>query len=209
MHEFTFRQGLEIFREQVPMNSLTYRTFRWGKDLQVWLVEGRDYRSPNDAPDGPAKTIWGAEQKRWFFKTFAESDATFRLLVSPTPIVGPDRSQKADNHANAGFRHEGDEVRKFLEAQKNTAVFCGDRHWQYASADPKTKVREYGCGPASDKHAGGWKQEDYRKDYHRFLRVAGGFLSAEVDRPDGKATLTIRHHDVDGAVQFEDKLSAN
>ena len=63
-------------------------------------------------------------------------------------------------------------------------------------------------GPASDKHAGGWKQEDYRKDFHRFLRVAGGFLTAEVDRPKGRPTLTLRMHDVDGGVLFEDKLPA-
>ncbi|MDB6006750.1 MAG: hypothetical protein JWR15_3737, partial [Prosthecobacter sp.] len=26
-------------------------------------TDGRDYRSPNKMPDGPDKTIWGAEQK--------------------------------------------------------------------------------------------------------------------------------------------------
>jgi alkaline phosphatase D len=31
----TFEQGLRIFREQVPMSERTYRTFRWGKTLQI------------------------------------------------------------------------------------------------------------------------------------------------------------------------------
>ena len=53
MHEFTFPQGVALFLEQVPMGDRTYRTRRWGKDLQIWLVEGRDFRSRNDAPDGP------------------------------------------------------------------------------------------------------------------------------------------------------------
>ena len=52
MHEFTFAQGLQVFLEQVPMSEKTYRTYRWGRDLQIWLVEGRDYRSSNNAPDG-------------------------------------------------------------------------------------------------------------------------------------------------------------
>ncbi len=43
--DITWEDGLEIFREQVPMGEKTYRTIRWGKDLQIWLVEGRDYRS--------------------------------------------------------------------------------------------------------------------------------------------------------------------
>ena len=54
-------------------------------------------------PDGPAKTIWGKEQIAWFKKSFADSDATFRLLISPTPVVGPDRKSKHDNHANDDF----------------------------------------------------------------------------------------------------------
>ncbi len=209
MHEFTFRQGQAIFREQVPMGESTYRTYRYGKDVQIWLVEGRDFRMPNDAPDGPEKTVWGQLQKRWFKETLAASDATFRVLLSPTPLVGPDRANKHDNHANAGFQHEGRELREFLAAQKNTLVICGDRHWQYMSVDPATKLREYSSGPASDAHAGGWQQSDYRPDYHRFLRVAGGFLSVTCTRPMGVPTLTLRFHDVDGAVKFEDRLTAS
>ena len=62
--DLTWDQGLAIFREQLPLDEKTYRTIRWGKDLQIWLVEGRDFRSPNGMPDGPDKTIWGEEQKQ-------------------------------------------------------------------------------------------------------------------------------------------------
>lgn len=204
MGDFTFRQGQAIFREQVPMGEVTYRTVRWGNDLQVWFVEGRDFRSPNDMPDGPQKTIWGEEQKQWLKETVAGSNATFRVLISPTPIIGPDRAQKSDNHANAGFRHEGDEIRQFLASQKNMVVVCGDRHWQYMSQDPTSGLREYCCGAASDEHAGGWKQEDYRPDIHKFLRVKGGFLSVSVKRGGNRPLMTVQFHDVDGKVMFED-----
>ena len=85
---------------------------------------------------------------------------------------------------------------------------CGDRHWQYMSVDPRSKLREYSTGPGSDPHAGGWKQSDYRRDMHRFLRVAGGFLSVTIERRDGKPTMTMRFHDVDGEVKFEDVVAA-
>lgn len=208
MFEFTFKQGLALFHEQVPMSNPTYRTRRWGKDLQIWMVEGRDYRSPNTAPDGPDKTIWGKEQMAWFKKTVEESDATFRILISPTPVVGPDRKNKHDNHSNVEFTHEGDMLREFIAKQKNMVVVCGDRHWQYMSVHPKTDVREYSCGPASDKHAGGWSQSDYRKDYHRYLNVIGGFLSATVERTSEEPSLTFRYHDVQGKVKFTDKLTS-
>lgn len=157
--DLTWEQGLAIFREQVPMGDKTYRTIRWGKDLQIWLMEGRDFRSPSSMPDGPDKSIWGKEQKKWFFETVRKSNATFRVLISPTPVVGPDRVSKKDNHANECFEYEGDEIRSFIGKQKNMFVVCGDRHWQYSTVHPETGVREYSCGPTADVHAGGFKEE--------------------------------------------------
>ncbi len=205
MGDFTFEQGLGIFLEQVPMGPKTYRTVRWGKDLQVWMVEGRDFRSPNTMPDGPDKTIWGTEQITWFKQTVRQSDATFRVLISPTPLVGPDRENKKDNHSNANFRYEGDMLRKFISSQKNMVVVCGDRHWQYVTADDATGLREYSTGPTSNVHAGGFKKE-YRGPEHRYLNIVGGFLSGTVERIDGKTTLTFRHHSVEGEVLNEDRL---
>ena len=92
--ELTFNEGQTIFRQQAPIGTQSYRTFRWGRDLQIWFTEGRDFRSPNTMPDGPNKTIWGAAQKAWFKRTIQESDATWKLLISPTPLVGPDRGKK-------------------------------------------------------------------------------------------------------------------
>ncbi len=199
----TWEQGLSLFREQVPMGEKTHRTVRWGKDLQIWLVEGRDFRSPNNMPDGPGKTIWGAEQKQWFFDTVSASDATFRILISPTPIVGPDRGSKNDNHANKGFTHEGDELRAFIGKQKNMFIICGDRHWQYVSKDPKTKVKEYSCGPTSDIHAGGFSKKN-RSPMHQYLNVKGGFLSVLIERDWDKPIAVFRHHGVNGSVLNED-----
>ena len=207
MGDFTWQQGLEVFCEQVGMGEKTYRTVRWGKDLQVWLVEGRDYRSPNTMPDGPDKTIWGAEQMAWFKRTVEASDAAFRVLISPTPVVGPDRENKKDNHSNANFQHEGDQVRRFL-AEHNMVVVCGDRHWQYVSVDDKTGLREYSTGPGSDEHAGGFRQE-LRGPEHRYLNIVGGFLAGIVDREEGKPVMTFRHYGVDGDVLNEDRVLAS
>lgn len=203
MGDFTFKQGQAVFLEQVPICEPTYRTFRWGKDLQIWLVEGRDFRSPNDMPDGPDKTIWGAEQKAWFKRTVDESDAAFRVLISPTPIVGPDRPNKNDNHSNKGFKHEGDELRQFMAARKNMVVMHGDRHWQYVSQDDETGLREYSCGAASDEHAGGWKQEEFLPE-HEYLNVVGGFLLVTIERKDDKPVMTLQHRDINGQVLNED-----
>ncbi|HLF95116.1 MAG TPA: alkaline phosphatase D family protein [Planctomycetota bacterium] len=199
---FTFAEGQRLFREQVPAPATLYRTVRWGKALQVWFVEGRDFRSPNNAPDGPAKTIWGAEQKEWLKRTLLESDADWKVLVSPTPIVGPDRGNKGDNHANAAFATEGAEMRRWFgeKLPKNFFAACGDRHWQYHSVDPATGVQEFSCGPASDKHAGG---SPGKQEMHRFHRMKGGFLSVTASRE----AIAFRLHDVRGDVVHEHKQS--
>jgi alkaline phosphatase D len=208
MGEFSFDDGVSLFREQVPMGERTYRTYRWGKDVQIWLVEGRDFRDANPDPDGPDKSIWGDEQKTWFKETVAASDATFRILISPTPLIGPDAPDKLDSHANTAFATEGRELREFMARQGNMIVICGDRHWQYISVDPATGLREYATGAASDAHAGGWDPNDVRPE-HRYLNVVGGFLSVTAERVDGIPRLALRHHSVDGEVLNEEILLAD
>jgi alkaline phosphatase D len=204
MGTFTFAEGQRIFRQQAPMtDGPAYRTFRWGRDLQIWLTDGRDFRSPNKMPDGPEKSIWGAEQKEWFKRTVKESDATWKVLVSPTPLVGPDRGNKNDNHANEGFRHEGDEIRAWLKANApdHFFVICGDRHWQYHSVHPATGIHEFCPGPASDQHAGG--TPGFVPEIHRFHRPKGGFLSIALSHQAGKSRIRFQHHDADGKVVYE------
>jgi len=206
MGVFTYEQGLQVYDEQVPMSDKKhYRTFRWGKDLQIWLVEVRDYRSPNHDPDGPDKTMWGKEQIDWFKKTVGESDATFKVLISPTPMVGPDhlwKAEKSDNHADKMWSHEGDMLREFISNQKNMYFICGDRHWQYISKDKKTGMLEYCSGPSTDAHATTMKNPD--RSMHLYYRPKGGFLSVTIDRIDGVPTATFRHHGVTGHIHNED-----
>ena len=184
--DLTFEQGLQIFRQQVPMNERTYRTIRWGRDVQIWLTEHRDFRSSNRMADGPGKTILGDQQKEWLKQTISDSDATYKFVITPGPIVGPDKKGKNDNHSNAGFATEGQELRDFLSAQKNLYVICGDRHWQYCSLDPQTGLLEFGCGPINDQHMFGGNPGK-QPDYHRYFSARGGFLGVTVEGDQARA----------------------
>ena len=139
------------------MSDPTYRTFRWGKGVQIWLTEGRDFRSPNAMPDGPDKTLWGRQQLDWLKRTLLESDADWRVLISPTPIIGPDRVTKTDNHANPkGFWTEGQAFLDWIKEHEldNLLLVCGDRHWQYHAVDGRRsrQIHEFSCGPTCDQH---------------------------------------------------------
>ena len=189
--EPSHKLGVSVFREQVPVvdlsdpNAVTYRTHRMSDWLQIWLLEGRDYRSPNTQIPGPTKTLWGEVQKSWLKQTLTESDATFKVIISPTPLVGPDDTRvatqggifaplfggrapgqddrfKRDNHTNIlGFRQEGEAFFKWLNEQgfKQGEVFivCGDRHWQYHSIHP-FGFDELSCGSLLDANSRGGRR---------------------------------------------------
>ena len=124
------------------------RTVRATRNAQIWFLEGRDYRSPNRMDDGPGKSIWGPVQKAWLQRTLSESDAQWKLIITPSPMVGPDSGRKRDNHTNVGgFRHEGDAFFAWLteRGMKNVVLFTGDRHWQYHAIHP-TGHSEFSCG---------------------------------------------------------------
>ncbi len=206
--------GIEIFREQMPIfaaedrTTPTYRTHRVHQHLQLWFMEGRDFRSPNKMPDGPEKTIWGVEQREWLQRTLKESDAKWKVIITPTPMVGPDRNSKTDNHANlSGFKHEADSFFQWLRDNglNNILTFCGDRHWQYHSIHP-LGVEEFSVGALNDENAirgekpGGPKTtapEGKIKQPYIYDKPTGGFLHVAIG-DDGKLVLT--HHDDHGVV---------
>lgn len=207
----SFEEGLKIFdQEQFPSNNKPYKTIVWGKSLQIWLLDSRNYRSKNTDPDGISKTILGKEQKAWLFNSLLKSEATFKVLISASPIIGPDRKNKSDNHSNSNFAFERNEILGIVEKVKNVYLCNGDRHWQYASHLKEKNIWEFCSGAGSDAHAGGWDTTDIRPE-HTFLRVKGGFLSVHVstDPVDKVSSIAFVHRDVDGnevnVVIFNDK----
>lgn len=159
----TPQQARDMMLEQLPVaahndaDALTYRTHRVSRDLQIWFTENRMYRTDNATPEGPKKSIWGEVQKNWLKKTLSESDARFKLLISPTPMIGPDDKRKKDNHTNhGGFRDERDAFFAWLGEsgliQDHFYIVCGDRHWQYHAIHP-TGVQEFSCGALIDQNS--------------------------------------------------------
>lgn len=216
------QQGIKNFREQLPVvdpksNNKTYRTHRVSKDLQLWFVEGRDYRDANSKEDGPEKTLWGKEQLEWLKNTLFESDATFKLLVSPTPMVGPDDAYKTDNHVNLqGFNHEGESFFDWIVAhdflKKHFYIICGDRHWQYHALHPKG-IEEFSCGALVDNNsragrvAGDPKSTDPEAKIVQHYNqgtdedASGGFLNVQII-PGTTPELHFNYFDEKGALLY-------
>ena len=145
--------GRYVFLEQAPVPAKTFRSVRWGAALEIWFPEGRDFRSPNGMPDGPGKTLWGVQQRRWLKESIRNSNALFKMLCSPTALLGPDRANKVDGHANrGGFFTEGQNFLAWLKKSgiNNFYITCGDRHWKYHSVHLATGYEEFCSGALTD-----------------------------------------------------------
>jgi alkaline phosphatase D len=96
--------GLETFFDysaiaRNPMDrDRIYRSFRWGKDLEVFVLDARSYRDRNDAidlagetfdPAIPRKIMLGQDQIDWLVHGIQQSTATWKVVSSDVPISIP------------------------------------------------------------------------------------------------------------------------
>ena len=151
-----------------------YRSFHWGKDMDLLILDARSYRSRNDLPDIKQnnKTLLGGDQLSWLKETLANSNATWKIISSDVPMSIPTGSNASlfgrDGWANGidrdfsyktGFERELWDLMKFIDDHDiNDVVFVTtDAHFpailKYnadvnGDGDP-VNVYEIVCGPLS------------------------------------------------------------
>jgi len=114
-----------------------YRSVRWGRSLEVFILDTRQYRSRNEALDGPDKTMLGAAQRSWLLERVSASDATWKLIVSSVPLGVFTRSDSWTSanflgypRPGAGFAWERDLILRTLRERgvRNVVFLSGDVH---------------------------------------------------------------------------------
>lgn len=142
-----------------------YRRFRWGRLLEVFILDTRQYRSLNTEPDGPDKTMLGAAQKRWLLDGVPSSTAVWKLVVSSVPLSIPTgRPGARDSWTSAspfglpvdgdGFPTERDAILAHFRRQhvKNLVFLAADVHHAEAIRHrpaPEWSFHEFVAGPLS------------------------------------------------------------
>jgi alkaline phosphatase D len=117
-----------------------YRSLRWGKGLELFVLDTRQYRDANAASDDPArpKTMLGREQLTWLKESLAASDARWKVIVSSVPMSIPTGFPAAngrDGWANfdqtTGFEQELLDILRFMSARHivNTVWITTDVHF--------------------------------------------------------------------------------
>ena len=123
-----------------------YRSFNWGPNLDVFILDGRSYRSPNSMADTPEnkKTMLGSEQLEWLEQSLKNSSATWKVISSDIPISVPTGANASilgrDGWANGnetnfssktGFERELQQLLEFLDDSniKNIVFVTTDVHF--------------------------------------------------------------------------------
>jgi alkaline phosphatase D len=97
--------------------------------IDVFVLDTRSYRDPNDDPDGPEKTMLGTQQRADLEAFLLASDAPVKLVISPTPFHAH-VTTNTDAWAY-GFASERDALFAFLRDEGITGVVLasGDQHF--------------------------------------------------------------------------------
>ncbi len=162
--------GLEAFLDYTPIAvapntpKRLYRSLRWGKHVELFVLDTRQYRDANIADDSAErpKTMLGREQLTWLKESLAASDATWKVIVSSVPMSIPTGfpvSGGRDGWANytepSGFEQELLDILRFMESRGilNTLWITTDVHFAEAfryrpiPANPAFVVHELASGP--------------------------------------------------------------
>ena len=123
--------GLRAFLEYWPIRILPeqprrlYRSFRWGRTVEVFILDTRQYRSPARLRDGPEKTMLGRTQKQWLLDGLRRSTASVKIVASSVPL----RYHTTDSWE--GYASEREEILRFIREQRiqNVVVLVADVHY--------------------------------------------------------------------------------
>ncbi|HEY3247716.1 MAG TPA: alkaline phosphatase D family protein [bacterium] len=106
--------GRRAFLEYWPIRTVEgepgrmYRSFRWGRALEIFILDARQYRSPPFQRDDAEKTLLGAAQKQWLLRGLEASTAAFKVIASSVPL----KYHGADSWE--GYTTERNEVIDFI-----------------------------------------------------------------------------------------------
>lgn len=121
-----------------------YRSFNWGKYLDLYLLDSHSYRSLNNLADTKEnnKTLYGREQVDWLKGKLLSSNSIWKVVSSPDPITvpncfsGPTKLGNCDNWATNNktkqtFVKERNEFLTFLDKNniKNVVFIATDVHF--------------------------------------------------------------------------------
>jgi alkaline phosphatase D len=200
--------ALKVFKEYWPTRAVDsaalYRQFTWA-GIDFFILDTRRFRSQQQMPDGPDKTMLGTAQKSWFKERLKASTAPFKFIITSVPFHGGGADTWGSYAAERG------ELVRFMRDEKigGTIFLTGDYHLARDWTNAKTKMREYMAGPIAS-----FTQYEHDPKARARYEKAGTFHYGDgfnfglwrIDPAAGKARLEFV--DAGGKTLFQTELSA-
>jgi len=154
-----------------------YRSVRWGRTAEIFILDTRQYRDRAADPDGPDKTMLGADQKQWLLDGLARSEAAVKVVASTVVL----RYHGRDSWG--GYGHERDELLRAIRDRGLGPVLflAGDVHYaawiRHAEGTQEAVAGPLAAIPARAAHMAGrpgvaWTAAGMFN--YGWLRLAGG-----------------------------------
>ncbi len=131
----------EMFPIRDPVGDIRYRSWRWGANVEGFLIDCRRFRSENAAVDGPDKVMLGAAQRAWLIDGLRASTATFKLVFTSVPL-----DFGHGNDSWVAFTHERGLLLDALVGIPGVLFLTADQHY-FAAHRHAHGVREIMMGP--------------------------------------------------------------
>jgi phosphodiesterase/alkaline phosphatase D-like protein len=141
----------QVFREYWPARNSgelgLYRRLSFGRDIELFVLDTRRFRSPQDRVDGASKTMLGSAQKAQFIRDYVASNARYRLIATSVPFHGSSRD------AWGSYATERDELLAMFaaaHAASGVRTVCLSADYHFAREWPRNEKRgvyEFMAGP--------------------------------------------------------------
>ena len=214
---------LEYWPIRTPADDPTrlYRQVRYGADLEIFILDTRQYRSRNSELDGPNKTMLGKAQLAWLLDSLVRSVARWKIIATSVPlsnpkggtIATPGNDSWAKGKDGTGFQTELRVIVDTILSRQiqNVVWLAGDVHYVQANAyDPNgdgvIDFHEFICGPLSAASPTPLPPDPAFKPTTLFSE--GGFMNFGKVSLRG-TILDVTIIDESGAIRFSHQLMAH
>ena len=175
-----------------------YRSFRWGKALELFLLDARQYR------DRSHQTMLGKAQKDWLFHSIARSTAIFKFIGTSVPMAGGG----ADRWD--GYPAERAELLRYIKEKgiRGVVFLSADLHCAAVTRIPKSNgLKDITAGPLAaplNRITNG-----FARRYEFYLAENFNFVKITVDPKVEPVQALVEFIDQDNQIFHTTKIKAS
>ncbi|MGM0578608.1 MAG: alkaline phosphatase D family protein [Myxococcota bacterium] len=199
-------------RSDAPDEQRIWRSVRWGRTLEVFVLDCRSERKPSTRSTADAQYI-SPEQMAWLKQGLVASDATFKVIVNSVPFTDMPPVVLSTGDRWEGYSAQREEVLEVLHDVSGVLWVSGDFHFGAVGGieppgEPLAEVREVLAGPAAKLPNPLWAvvANGQYADQFQFLTGVNNYVRFIAEPQADPPTITVEFVDGSGDVLHSQEL---